>query len=71
MTLKEAILKADQEGNGRMLARIMDNLRFGHYRTTEGRRLLCNYEETKAFFVRVGVNPERFETLCQLADDTE
>ena len=67
MTLKDAILKADREENTRMLGLIMDKMRYGGYKVN-GQSVICTYQDTKAFFVRCGVDPYRFETLCQLAD---
>ncbi len=59
MTLCERIQLADRTEDAAAIRKILEILRF-KYR--------ANYAECREVFGRAGIDPSRYEELCQLAD---
>lgn len=59
MTLRDLIQLADRSEDARAIRRVLEHCRFKYG---------MNYAETRDLFARSGVEAQRYEELCQMAD---
>lgn len=71
MTLKDRVREAIASGDPKRIGDLMTALRFGI--PFRGRRVTFDYKEQQELFQRCdpGCDADRFEELCQMADEAE